>query len=298
MTSAARTGRRCASGPPSCSPGAFPPTPSPSTRRPGRRSSCPRREPGGSSCWRRASTSSRVPAPSRPTSSGDSRSCTPGRCRWPAPSCSASRETRRRSTSRPCRSAASRWPRRRRSTPSATRSTPTRRLLWFIGPVLVALVAGLAWLLAGRALRPVHAVTSRVAEIGSHSLHERVPVPASDDEIAELARTMNGMLGRLETATTTSRRLVSDASHELRTPVAVMRAELEVARMARATGLAAVERGAPRRARPPAGSRRRPPAARTRRRAGVRERLVLAGRCRARGCRPDASGAGGRRGRR
>ncbi len=108
----------------------------------------------------------------------------------------------------------------------------TRRLLWLIGPVLVALVAGLAWLLAGRALRPVHAVTSRVAEIGSHSLHERVPVPASDDEIAELARTMNGMLGRLETATSTSRRLVSDASHELRTPVAVMRAELEVARMA------------------------------------------------------------------
>lgn len=109
----------------------------------------------------------------------------------------------------------------------------TRRLLWLIGPLLVALVAGLAWLLAGRALRPVHAVTSRVAAIGSHSLHERVPVPASDDEIAELARTMNGMLGRLETATSTSRRLVSDASHELRTPVTVMRAELEVARMAR-----------------------------------------------------------------
>ena len=55
----------------------------------------------------------------------------------------------------------------------------TRRLLWLIGPALVALVAGLAWLLAGRALRPVHAVTSRVAAIGSHSLHERVPVPAS-----------------------------------------------------------------------------------------------------------------------
>ena len=109
----------------------------------------------------------------------------------------------------------------------------TRRLLWVIGPTLVALVAGLAWLLAGRALRPVRAVTSRVAAIGSHSLHERVPVPASHDEIAELARTMNGMLGRLETATTSSRRLVSDASHELRTPVTVMRAELEVARMAR-----------------------------------------------------------------
>jgi signal transduction histidine kinase len=102
-------------------------------------------------------------------------------------------------------------------------------LFWIVGPILVALVAGLAWLLAGRALRPVHAVTSRVAEIGSHSLHERVPVPASSDEIAELATTMNDMLGRLETASASNRRLVSDASHELRTPVAVMRAELEVA---------------------------------------------------------------------
>ena len=106
----------------------------------------------------------------------------------------------------------------------------TRRLLWIVGPALVALVAGLAWLLAGRALRPVHAVTSRVAAIGSRSLHERVPVPSSRDEIAELASTMNGMLARLETASTTNRRLVSDASHELRTPIAVMRAELDVAR--------------------------------------------------------------------
>jgi signal transduction histidine kinase len=106
----------------------------------------------------------------------------------------------------------------------------TRTLFWFVGPILVALVAGLSWLLAGRALRPVHAVTSRVAEIGSHSLHERVPVPASADEIAELATTMNEMLGRLDAASATNRRLVSDASHELRTPVTVMRTELEVAR--------------------------------------------------------------------
>ena len=140
----------------------------------------------------------------------------------------------------------------------------TKRLLWVAGPALVALVAGLAWLLAGRALRPVHAVTSRVAAIGSRSLHERVPVPASGDEIAELAATMNGMLARLETASTTNRRLVSDASHELRTPVAVMRAELEVARRAAERRLGGHERRAARRARPAAGPRRRPAAARPR----------------------------------
>jgi signal transduction histidine kinase len=105
----------------------------------------------------------------------------------------------------------------------------TGTMFWVVGPALVALVAVLAWLLAGRALRPVHAVTSRVASIGSHSLNERVPVPRSSDEIAELATTMNDMLGRLEAASESSRRLVSDASHELRTPVTVMRTELEVA---------------------------------------------------------------------
>jgi signal transduction histidine kinase len=102
--------------------------------------------------------------------------------------------------------------------------------MFVLGPALVGLVAGLAWVLVGRALRPVHAVTSRVAAIGSRSLHERVPVPPGGDEVAELATTMNGMLQRLETASTTNRRLVSDASHELRTPVTVIRTELEVAR--------------------------------------------------------------------
>ena len=106
----------------------------------------------------------------------------------------------------------------------------TTRLLWWIGPALVALVAGLSWMLASRALRPVRLLTARVSEIESHSLHERVPEPPSSDEIAELARTMNQMLGRLESSNETNRRLVSDASHELRTPVAVMRTELEVAR--------------------------------------------------------------------
>lgn len=110
----------------------------------------------------------------------------------------------------------------------------TRGLLWVIGPALVGLVVMLSWILVGRALRPVHAVTSQVASMGSDSLDERVDIPASNDEIAELARTMNSMLGRLEVSTSASRRLVSDASHELRTPVAVMRTELEVARRSEA----------------------------------------------------------------
>jgi signal transduction histidine kinase len=109
--------------------------------------------------------------------------------------------------------------------------TTTRTVLWIAGPCLVLLVALLAWVLVGRALRPVHALTSRVASISSDSLHERVPVPPTADEIGELATTMNSMLARLEESAATNRRLVSDASHELRTPLAVVRTELEVARL-------------------------------------------------------------------
>ena len=105
----------------------------------------------------------------------------------------------------------------------------TRQALWVVVPALVLLVGGTSWVLAGRALRPVRNLTAQVAGIESRSLHERLPEPGSGDEIAELARTMNQMLGRLERSSETSRRLVSDASHELRTPVAVMRTELEVA---------------------------------------------------------------------
>jgi signal transduction histidine kinase len=96
-------------------------------------------------------------------------------------------------------------------------------------PLLVGMVAFLAWVLAGRALRPVEAIRAEVEAISGTTLDRRVPVPSSDDEVARLARTMNAMLDRLQDASTRQQRFVADASHELRSPVAAIRTELEVA---------------------------------------------------------------------
>jgi len=96
-------------------------------------------------------------------------------------------------------------------------------------PALVLLVGLLTWYLAGRALRPVEAIRSEAASITGSTIHRRVPVPESRDEVSRLAVTMNEMLDRLEDAATRQRRFVSDASHELRSPVASIRTQLEVA---------------------------------------------------------------------
>ena len=96
-------------------------------------------------------------------------------------------------------------------------------------PVLVLLVAGLLWVLSGRALHPVEAIRAEVADISGHDLHRRVPEPATHDEVAQLARTMNQMLDRLEASAGAQRRFVADASHELRSPLAAIQAMLEVA---------------------------------------------------------------------
>jgi signal transduction histidine kinase len=87
----------------------------------------------------------------------------------------------------------------------------------------------LGWLLAGRALRPLRTMTSRAREITAESLHERLAVDAREDELGDLATTFDGVLSRLERAFDAQKRFVANASHELRTPVTLERALLEVA---------------------------------------------------------------------
>ncbi|MCQ8773573.1 sensor histidine kinase [Streptomyces telluris] len=96
-------------------------------------------------------------------------------------------------------------------------------------PLAALLVATLAWTAARRSLRPVEAIRQEVAEITDTSLDRRVPVPDARDPVRLLAQTTNTTLDRLETAVERQHRFVADASHELRSPVAALRYELETA---------------------------------------------------------------------
>lgn len=102
-------------------------------------------------------------------------------------------------------------------------------LLAIAVPAVIALVAALTWWVVGRALRPVAEIRAEVDDITADRLDRRVPVPGSADEIAALAQTMNRMLDRLDSAATAQRRFISDASHELRSPLATIRQHAEVA---------------------------------------------------------------------
>ncbi len=104
------------------------------------------------------------------------------------------------------------------------------------GPVAIGLASVVGWLVAGAALRPVERLRVEAEAVSGSEPGRRLVVPATGDELARLAHSLNQMLARLEEAMTRERRLVSDASHELRTPLANLKAELELAlRKARST---------------------------------------------------------------
>jgi signal transduction histidine kinase len=129
------------------------------------------------------------------------------------------------------------------TTPQGRRIVVVARALDVVGDatrvVAQLLAVGLPWLLlvvalttskvVGLALAPVEGIRVEVDEISAAQLHRRVPDPPGDDEVARLTRTMNRMLDRLQRAQARQRRFVSDASHELCSPVAAIRQHAEVA---------------------------------------------------------------------
>ncbi|BDT98704.1 sensor histidine kinase [Nocardia sputorum] len=96
-------------------------------------------------------------------------------------------------------------------------------------PPLLTVVALVTWLVTRRALRPVEAIRRQLAEIVDGDLSRRVPEPGSRDEIGRLASTTNATLAALEESTERQRRFIADAAHELRSPIASLRTQLEVA---------------------------------------------------------------------
>jgi signal transduction histidine kinase len=101
--------------------------------------------------------------------------------------------------------------------------------LWLGIPILILFVGFVSWHFTGRMLRPVGAIARRAEEISDSNLAERLPQTGTGDEIDRLATTLNSMLARLEDAARRHREFVSDASHELWSPISIIRTQLEVA---------------------------------------------------------------------
>jgi signal transduction histidine kinase len=95
--------------------------------------------------------------------------------------------------------------------------------------IMTVVSAVLGWIIAGRVLRPLRAMTAATRRISADSLHERLALPGPRDELTDLGDTIDGLLGRLEGAFAAQRRFAANAAHELRTPLTTMRASVDVA---------------------------------------------------------------------
>ena len=107
--------------------------------------------------------------------------------------------------------------------------TDLEQLLLVALPAALILASAAGYWVAAAALRPVEAMRARAEEITTAAPDERLPVPATGDEVARLGETLNEMLARIGDAMERERAFVADASHELRTPLAILRAELDLA---------------------------------------------------------------------
>ncbi len=107
--------------------------------------------------------------------------------------------------------------------------TTLTELLFIGGPAMLILTCLAGYVLAERALAPVETMSARAARISGAPQGERLPVPEANDELRRLGETLNEMLSRLEDALARERALVADAGHELRTPLSILKLELELA---------------------------------------------------------------------
>jgi signal transduction histidine kinase len=107
-----------------------------------------------------------------------------------------------------------------------TRELVAQSLIALSGMAVAAMALG--WLVAGRVLRPLKDITATARRLSEQNLHERISMQGPHDELRELADTLDDMLGRLDAAFESQRNFVSNASHELLTPLSIVRAELDV----------------------------------------------------------------------